>query len=334
MRTTEQAALCITYTFNCTDEIYCKETDRNSFLHYQSFLPPSLKRSLPYSQLLRVRRICDNDVAFERQAGELCQRFRDRGYTDTLVGYYLLQVRNIQRVDLLTHWTRQNDFSNNPVTLVSTYGHISNNLKSIVHRHWHILRSDPSIGNVFQEPPRSCYKRAPSLRDKLVRSHFPVPIQSSFPFNITQGNFKCLNCAACNFMITEKMFTHPKTGSKYKVKGRIACLSTFVVYLLTCPCGLLYVGKTKRQLKTRIFEHKCAIRRNDEKSSVARHFQSAGHDANMLKFMGLEMVSRSPRGGDRENRLLQREAWYIFNLNTCIPNGMNEWEELSLSCFL
>ncbi len=133
-------------------------------------------------------------------------------------------------------------------------------------------------------------------------------------------------------MITEKSFTHPTTNKTYKVRGRITCLSTCVVYLLSCPCGLHYVGKTKRHLKTRIFEHKSAIRRKDEKSSVARHFNAVGHDANTLRFMGLEIVNRSPRGGDRENRLLQREAWYIFSLDTCIPKGMNE--ELSLSCFL
>ena len=165
-----------------------------------------------------------------------------------------------------------------------------------------------------------------------MRSHLPAPTHSPFPFRIPYGNFKCLNCAACNFMITENSFTHPKTGRVYKIKGRITCLSTFIVYLLTCPCGLFYVGKTKRQLKTRIFEHKCAIRKNDDKSSVARHFNSVGHNANMLKFMGLELVNRPPRGGDRENLLLQREAWHIFNLNTCIPHGMNE--DLTLSCFL
>lgn len=313
-------------------EIYRKDTDRNTFLHYQSYHPPSLKRSLPYSQLLRVRRICNNEAVFEQQAGELCERFRDRGYAGHLLDNCLERVRNIQRSDLLTNSARHNR-SNiiPPVTLVSTYGHISNDLKTIVQRHWHILQSDPNIGNSFQDLPRSCYKRAPSLRDKLVRSHLPASTQS-FPPRVLQGNFKCFNCAACNFMLTEKEFTHSKTGKTYKVKGRITCLSTFVVYLLTCPCGILYVGKTKRQLKTRIFEHKCSIRKNDEKSSVARHFQSAGHDASMLKFMGLEMVHRSPRGGNRENHLLQREAWYIFNLNTCIPNGMNE--ELSLTCFL
>lgn len=313
-------------------EIYRKETDRNSFLHYQSFHPPSLKRSLPYSQLLRVRRICSNDEDFERQAGELCQRFIDRGYTHNLVRDCVERARSVQRTDLMTKRTDQVKSNNTPVTCVSTYGHISNSLKNIVQRHWHILSSDPHIGQTFQNLPRTCYKRAPSLRDRLVRSHLPAHPQAPFPFKIPHGNFKCLNCAACNFMLTDNTFTHPKTGRVYKVKGRITCLSTFIVYLLTCPCGLLYVGKTKRQLKTRIFEHKCAIRKNDEKSSVARHFNSEGHNANMLRFMGLECVGRSSRGGDRENRLLQREAWYIFNFNTCIPNGMNE--DLSLSCFL
>ena len=111
-----------------------------------------------------------------------------------------------------------------------------------------------------------------------VRLHLPAAAQSPFPFRIPHGRFKCFNCVACNFMLTEKVFTHPITSRICKVKGRITCLSTSIVYL---PCGLLYVGKTKRQLWTRIFEHKCAIRKNDVNSSVA-----------------LELVNRLPRRGD------------------------------------
>ena len=107
---------------------------------------------------------------------------------------------------------------------------------------------------------------------------------------------------------------------------------TFVIYLLKCPCGFCYVGKTKRELRVRINEHKSNIRNHDIKSSVARHFNESGHDVCTLKFQGIEAVKALKRVGDRERYLLQWEAYWIFMLQTVHPNGLNE--ELVLNCFL
>ena len=101
--------------------------------------------------------------------------------------------------------------------------------------------------------------------------------------------------------------------------------------MLKCPCGLCYVGKTKRELKIRISEHKSNIRNKDEKSPVTRHFNAVGHKICDLRFQGIELVKPLKRGGDREKLLLQREAWWIHNLQTEHPKGLNE--ELLLGCF-
>ena len=133
-------------------------------------------------------------------------------------------------------------------------------------------------------------------------------------------------------MITGDSLIHPHTGKKIKVRGRITCKSKYVVYLLKCPCGFCYVGKTKRELKTRIIEHKSNIRNKDEKSPVARHFNTTKHDICTLRFQGIEVVNPLKRGGDRDKLLLQREAYWIHVLNTVFPKGLNE--ELLLNCFL
>lgn len=95
---------------------------------------------------------------------------------------------------------------------------------------------------------------------------------------------------------------------------RVGSHVKFVVYLLKCPCGVCYVGRTKRELKIRVSEHKSSIRNRDEKSSVARHFNTAGHDVCSLRFQGIEEVRPVKRGRDRERRLLQREAFWIHTL--------------------
>ncbi len=37
-------------------------------------------------------------------------------------------------------------------------------------------------------------------------------------------------------------------------------LHKIVIYFMKCPCGLAYVGKTQRALKSRIAEHRSDIR--------------------------------------------------------------------------
>lgn len=211
-----------------------------------------------------------------------------------------------------------------------TYSPASDAIKKSVKKHWHILSSDPSVGGAFKELPIFANKRADNIRDKVVKTYYkPEP---HFLANTPCGNFPCFNCIQCNAMIRGKYFSHPHSGKKYPVKSVITCKTKFVVYLLKCPCGLGYVGKTTRELRIRISEHKSSIRNKDEKSSVARHFNEAGHDVCTLRFQGIEFVKCSRKGGNRDQLLLQREAFWIHTLQTEFPKGLNE--ELLLGCFL
>ena len=50
------------------------------------------------------------------------------------------------------------------------------------------------------------------------------------------------------------------------------------MYEILCECGKVYVGGTRRQLETRIKEHKVACEREQtEKSAVAEHYCSEEH---------------------------------------------------------
>lgn len=310
-------------------ELYKKETDRNTFLHFSSYHSPALKRSLPFSQLTRVKRICDSDVTFESHAEDLCDGFRKRGYGEKLLRTHLDKVRQVNRSDLLVPKRKT---EHEGLAMVSTFSPISSSVKRIVNKHWHILKTDPQIASAFTHPPKHFYKRTSNFRNLLVKSDLPIPKPRHFLSRIPNGNFPCHNCVHCYAMLKSDTFTHHSTGKTYAVKGRITCNTTHIVYLLKCPCNLYYVGKTKRLLKTRICEHKSSIRNCDEKSSVARHFNQLKHNTTDLKYMGIEVVETPRRGGDRDNLLLKREAYWIHTLDTLIPRGMNE--EIILSCFL
>ena len=105
-----------------------------------------------------------------------------------------------------------------------------------------------------------------------------------------------------------------------------------MVYLIRCPCGLAYVGKTTRQLKQRMSEHKSSIRRNDREYPVAVHFNDCKHDISTFRFIGIEQVPLPRRGGDHDHLLKQREAYWIFTLQTLHPKGLND--ELLLNVML
>ncbi len=95
-------------------------------------------------------------------------------------------------------------------------------------------------------------------------------------------------------------------------------------HLFKCPCGLAYIGKTNRQLKTRIAEHHSTIRNQVSSSLVAVHFAEAKHNVSTLKYIGIESLKQPRRGGDLNSMLLKRELFWIFTLDTLSPRGLNE----------
>ncbi len=189
---------------------------------------------------------------------------------------------------------------------------------------------------LFSDQPLFVSSRSSNLRDKLVRADTYISSPTTrplFPDHTTvdaQGNFPCHNCTSCTKYVKCKSLTHFCTLNIYKIRQLITCKSTYVIYIIICPCLQLYVGKTTRALHTRMIEHTSAIRRPDDTSSISHHFKSANHSLSDMKFLGIERILPHRRGGDRDKKLLQREAFWIFELKSLFPEGMNE--ELELSC--
>jgi hypothetical protein len=90
--------------------LFRKPTDGHQFLHYESAHPPSLKRSLPFSQMLRLKRNCSRDSDYTKEACALLNRFLARGYPKRLLLNSFLKTTLRSRKDLLgfTTKTRRN----------------------------------------------------------------------------------------------------------------------------------------------------------------------------------------------------------------------------------
>ena len=68
----------------CTS-VHYKPTDSHSYLLYSSSHPSHVKNSIPYSQFLRLRRLCSDDSDFSSKSEEMCQFFEKRGYPASVV---------------------------------------------------------------------------------------------------------------------------------------------------------------------------------------------------------------------------------------------------------
>lgn len=81
----------------------------------------------------------------------------------------------------------------------------------------------------------------------------------------------------------------------YEIRDLINCSTSRVIYMLTCPCLKMYIGKTKRPLKVRIGEHLCENKKEkyrdpekDQEKPLAKHFDLChGGKPDFLKVKGI-----------------------------------------------
>ena len=81
---------------------------------------------------------------------------------------------------------------------------------------------------------------------------------------------------------------------------------------------MLYIGETRKCLKTRFGEHRRAVTSNDANQPVARHFNIGSHCVSGMKIRALCPISGS--NGSRK----RHEMRLISKLGTVHPLGINE----------
>ena len=65
--------------------VYYKLTDSNSYLLHSSSHPSHVKNAIPFSQFLRLRRLCSDDSDISAESEAMCQFFDKRGYPVSVV---------------------------------------------------------------------------------------------------------------------------------------------------------------------------------------------------------------------------------------------------------
>ena len=85
----------------------------------QSSHPSHVKNSIPYSQLLRLRRLCSEDSDFSLKSEEMCHFFDKRGYPASVVQAGHHRAQQIDRQSALQTSQKENN-NRIPFTLTTT----------------------------------------------------------------------------------------------------------------------------------------------------------------------------------------------------------------------
>ena len=92
---------------NLITDLYSKPTDSFDYLLYNSSHPQTCKDSIPYSQFLRVRRICSRLSDYERHVIEMSRHFLRRLYPIELLQEAAITTYSLQHTTQLTAvWSR------------------------------------------------------------------------------------------------------------------------------------------------------------------------------------------------------------------------------------
>ena len=89
--------------------LFKKSCDRQTFLNAKSEHPYSLKKSIPYSQAHRIRRICSTFQQYHSHSSELIEQFVNKGYKKDVATQQIQKVDQLDRKQLLHHQKRHDN---------------------------------------------------------------------------------------------------------------------------------------------------------------------------------------------------------------------------------
>lgn len=167
--------------------------------------------------------------------------------------------------------------SSNKLTFSTPYSTDFNKIKHIFNKFLPVLYKDEKLRNILDEGCRCVARKGKTLGNYLSPSDVNNYEEKKKTWLFKPGFFPCFGklCNVCKYAEKRTTFVSSRTDSKnYDIRDFINCNSTYVVYNIVCrSCNLIYVGCTKRKLKTRIAEHVADILHcRTNVSGAAKHF--------------------------------------------------------------
>lgn len=261
-------------------------------------------------------------------------QFEEKGYNSQALEETIDEIAHLEEWQLKRKTTKNEPCTGNNIAFITTYNSQYRQVEKIISKHWNVLKTDPVLDAILPQKPQFIYKRAPNLRQDIVKNAVDQPTSTLKK----EGGFsRCGRCVGCKttggLKPPTRSFISTTTNHTYTCKFEGSCATQGVIYLLQCPCNLQYVGKTKRAFKVRLGEHIRNIKNGLPTHSVSDHFlKHHNRDPTKLWYSIIDVVRLNWRGGNPDRQLAQREMKWIYMLKTLHPAGLNL--DIDLNCFI
>ena len=155
--------------------LYTKPTDRHMYLNYFSEHPMSLKKSTPYSQFLRLKKIYSEIQHLLEPQIHMYLFFRWRNYPHDIILKAWMDTNKFTKEQLLH--TENSETKDVPLMFITTYNRANFNFKELISKHWAYLGRCSATRDFGQRDFMITYRKPPSLKDNLVRARITQPKQ-------------------------------------------------------------------------------------------------------------------------------------------------------------
>ena len=296
--------------------LHVKPTNKQLFLDYNSNHPQHCRQGLPYSQALRVVERCSLECDREEQLKNLYAKFEERNYPTEVITAQFDKAEKKERRKLI-YQQRKQDGVDDKVRLIFTHTKANPPFNKWVRECKHLLNKNDrakDIGRRIQvatKQPKDIQQLVGGNR-KGGGGPNPVPPDA--------GCFKCSKgCkVACPVLVESKTFKSFNTGKVYRIKQKLDCTSSWVIYLCSCKkCGGQYVGKSKTDFKRRHSNHKQEIKKDI--GGLGHHYGGTGGCgyANISIILIEEVKEKTLK------YLADRELFWQHQLRVYVENGSN-----------
>ena len=277
----------------------------------------SLKKSIPYSQFLRLKKIHSvTQYVLELQI-HMYLFLRWREYPDNIILKAWTDKNKFTREQLLQ--TENSATKDVPLMFITTYNRANPNFKQLISKHWAYLGRSSATRDFGHRDFMVTYRKPPSLKDQLVRARITQPTHPT-----TQGCKRPNSCKYCKKISQSGKIRNLLNNKNYNTMRNGTCQSNNLIYCIECNwCQTKYIGQTKNRILDRFQGHIFDIKHNHN-TTVARHFGC--HKDHIDPSMTIHILEyiRLPRDLPRSNSLRDsREVVWIHRLNTLIPNALN-----------
>ena len=291
--------------------LYIKPSNLQLYLDFLSNHPEPCKEGLIYSQAIRILERCSKPDDANQHLENLKTKLVTRNYPEKIISEKFSEAKKKNRRDLIYQQRIENTVQKDKVRLIFTHNGGNPPLhKWLREAKKYLVKNEKA--KALGEKIQICYSQPKNLK-RIVTENKIKKLTTENP-----GCTKCGKCrVSCPIIKEGDTFTSTNTRKTYKIRQKLNCTSSFVIYLGTCEkCGGQYVGKSQTPFKVRHSNHKQEIKR--KYGGLGQHYGGNGCGYNSVSIQIIDQVEVG------DTRALEEQEIYWQNQLRCyIQNGGN-----------